>query len=194
MRSRSVTVISTFDGAGRHERRRRHPLGHHAGRDRRPGRAPRGSRPRRRRRPTTPRRSSSRTRTPTTGTPIRPRTSVEVFDGSRPTSARRSSAGEKHDRLLFGFAEHQMTSTSSATSTGLRRRFDQPDGRLEVNGKSGDYSTLGVGRRAHPRLHRRRRRRARRRVAHAPGLGGQPASNCRPAGTRRSCRRARSPT
>src|SRR5262249_5013637 len=44
------------------------------------------------------------------------------------------------DRLLFGFAEHQMTSTYLGTSTGLRRRFDQPDGRIEVNGKSADYA------------------------------------------------------
>jgi predicted Zn-dependent protease len=40
------------------------------------------------------------------------------------------------DRLLFGYAEHRMTTTFLATSTGLRRRFDQPDGRLELTGKS----------------------------------------------------------
>ncbi len=44
------------------------------------------------------------------------------------------------DRLLFGFAEHQLTSYFLATSTGLRRRFDQPDGRLELNGKAADYT------------------------------------------------------
>ena len=47
--------------------------------------------------------------------------------------------GQRRDRLLFGFAEHTMTSTFLGTSTGLRRRFDQPDGRLELNGKSADY-------------------------------------------------------
>ncbi|MEO6884807.1 MAG: metallopeptidase TldD-related protein, partial [Jatrophihabitantaceae bacterium] len=33
---------------------------------------------------------------------------------------------------------HQLTSTFIGTSTGLRRRFDQPDGRIELNGKSGN--------------------------------------------------------
>ena len=33
-----------------------------------------------------------------------------------------------------------MTSTFVGTSTGLRRRFDQPDGRVELNGKSADLS------------------------------------------------------
>jgi predicted Zn-dependent protease len=33
-----------------------------------------------------------------------------------------------------------MTSSFVGTSTGLRRRFDQPDGRLEMNGKSVDFA------------------------------------------------------
>jgi predicted Zn-dependent protease len=33
-----------------------------------------------------------------------------------------------------------MTTTYLGTSTGLRRRFDQPDGRVEINGKSADYT------------------------------------------------------
>ncbi len=33
-----------------------------------------------------------------------------------------------------------MTSTFVASSTGLRRRYDQPNGRLEINGKSSDFS------------------------------------------------------
>jgi predicted Zn-dependent protease len=41
-------------------------------------------------------------------------------------------------RLLFGYAEHQLTTSFLGTSTGLRRRFDQLDGRLELTGKSGD--------------------------------------------------------
>jgi predicted Zn-dependent protease len=46
----------------------------------------------------------------------------------------------KNGRLLFGFAEHQMSSTFVGSSTGLRRRFDQPNGRVELNGKSDDYT------------------------------------------------------
>lgn len=40
------------------------------------------------------------------------------------------------DRQLFGYAEHRMTTTFLASSSGLRRRFDQPDGRFELTGKA----------------------------------------------------------
>lgn len=42
------------------------------------------------------------------------------------------------DRQLFGFAEHQVNATLVASSTGLRRRFDQTDGRFELTAKSAD--------------------------------------------------------
>lgn len=38
---------------------------------------------------------------------------------------------------LFGFAEHAMTTTWLATSTGVRRRHVQPMGRVEINAKRG---------------------------------------------------------
>jgi len=65
-------------------------------------------------------------------------TSVAVFDTFAPALGAAMRRWHADDRLLFGFAEHQLTSYFLATSTGLRRRFDQPDGRLEVNGKSAD--------------------------------------------------------
>jgi predicted Zn-dependent protease len=43
-------------------------------------------------------------------------------------------------RKLYGFAEHQLTSTYLGTSTGLRLRHDQPTGRLELNAKSADMT------------------------------------------------------
>jgi predicted Zn-dependent protease len=43
-------------------------------------------------------------------------------------------------RKLYGFAEHQLTSTYLGTSTGLRLRHDQPTGRLELNAKSADLT------------------------------------------------------
>ncbi|MGI8761197.1 MAG: metallopeptidase TldD-related protein, partial [Jatrophihabitantaceae bacterium] len=67
-------------------------------------------------------------------------TTVEVFEQFAPTLGAAFERWRKDDRLLFGFAEHQLTSSFLATSTGLRRRFDQPDGRLELNGKSADYT------------------------------------------------------
>ena len=39
-------------------------------------------------------------------------------------------------RKLYGFAEHQLTSSYVGTSSGLRLRNDQPTGRLELNAKS----------------------------------------------------------
>jgi predicted Zn-dependent protease len=43
-------------------------------------------------------------------------------------------------QLLFGFAEHVVTTTYLGSSTGLRRRGVQPTGRLELNAKTADRS------------------------------------------------------
>ena len=43
-------------------------------------------------------------------------------------------------RTLYGFAEHQLTSSYVGTSSGLRLRHDQPTGRLELNAKSADLA------------------------------------------------------
>jgi predicted Zn-dependent protease len=67
-------------------------------------------------------------------------TSVEVFERFAPALAAAFRDWGAADRALYGFAEHQMTSYFVGTSTGLRRRFDQPDGRLEMNGKSNDLA------------------------------------------------------
>jgi predicted Zn-dependent protease len=47
-------------------------------------------------------------------------------------------AAEALDRKLYGFAEHELTSTFLGTSAGLRKRHDQPSGRVELNAKSAD--------------------------------------------------------
>ena len=67
-------------------------------------------------------------------------TSIAVFEEFAPglgEQFRRWSAGGD---LLYGFAEHQVSSTFLGTSTGIRRRFDQPTGRVEINGKTGDLT------------------------------------------------------
>jgi predicted Zn-dependent protease len=46
------------------------------------------------------------------------------------------SAGRK----LYGYAEHELTSTFLGSSTGLRLRHDQPSGKVELNAKSGDLT------------------------------------------------------
>ncbi|HET8583114.1 MAG TPA: metallopeptidase TldD-related protein, partial [Jatrophihabitans sp.] len=67
-------------------------------------------------------------------------TSVEVFGQFAPALGAAFERWRRDDLLLFGFAEHQVSSYFVATSTGLRRRFDQPAGRLELNGKSADLA------------------------------------------------------
>jgi predicted Zn-dependent protease len=66
-------------------------------------------------------------------------TSIEVFGDFAPGLGQ--AFGEARDRgdLLFGFAEHSMSTTYMGTSTGLRLRHDQPTGRVELNGKSADF-------------------------------------------------------
>jgi predicted Zn-dependent protease len=50
-------------------------------------------------------------------------------------------------QLLFGFAEHIVSTTYLGSSTGLRRRGVQPTGRLELNAKTSDLSASAwVGR------------------------------------------------
>jgi predicted Zn-dependent protease len=67
-------------------------------------------------------------------------TSIEVFADFAPALGQ--AFGEARDRgeLLFGFAEHSMETTYLGSSTGLRLRHDQPTGRVELNGKSPDFS------------------------------------------------------
>ena len=47
---------------------------------------------------------------------------------------------EAAGRKLYGFAEHGVTTTFLGTSAGVRARYDQPTGRLELNAKSADRS------------------------------------------------------
>jgi predicted Zn-dependent protease len=49
-------------------------------------------------------------------------------------------AAEATGRKLYGFAEHGVTSTFLGTSAGVRARYDQPAGRLELNAKSADLA------------------------------------------------------
>jgi predicted Zn-dependent protease len=66
-------------------------------------------------------------------------TSIEVFGDFAPALG--EAFGDARDRgdLLFGFAEHSMSTTYLGSSTGLRLRHDQPTGRVELNGKNADF-------------------------------------------------------
>lgn len=50
------------------------------------------------------------------------------------------SAGFGRSDRLYGFAHHVVETTFLGTSTGVRRRFTQPTGSVEINAKRGDAS------------------------------------------------------
>jgi predicted Zn-dependent protease len=56
------------------------------------------------------------------------------------------SRGFRGANRLYGFAHHSVSTTFLASSTGLRRRFTQPTGAVEINAKRGDASAwAGIG-------------------------------------------------
>jgi predicted Zn-dependent protease len=67
-------------------------------------------------------------------------TSIGVFRAFADELGETLRAAEGAGRKLYGFAEHEITSTFLGTSTGLRLRHDQPAGRLELNAKSPDMA------------------------------------------------------
>jgi predicted Zn-dependent protease len=67
-------------------------------------------------------------------------TDITVFADFAPALGRAFDRAREAGILLYGFAEHIVTSQYLGTSTGLRRRFDQPTGRLELNAKSADLT------------------------------------------------------
>jgi predicted Zn-dependent protease len=56
------------------------------------------------------------------------------------------SRGFRGTDRLYGFAQHSVSTTFLASSTGLRRRYTQPTGTVEINAKRGDASAwAGLG-------------------------------------------------
>ena len=116
-----------------------------------------------------------------------PGTGPEVFSDITGPLAR----GFRGTDQLYGFAQHALETTFLATSSGLRRRYTQPTGSVEINAKrDGASAWVGVG---------------------SPDFVGVPTDSLLeqlsmrldwakrrvelPAGaTRRSCRRRQSPT
>ena len=69
------------------------------------------------------------------GDPI-PDTGAAVFA----ELARELTVGFGRSDRLYGFAHHVVETTFVGTSTGVRRRFTQPTGSVEINAKRGDAS------------------------------------------------------
>jgi predicted Zn-dependent protease len=67
-------------------------------------------------------------------------TSIGVFGDLASTLGEVFLDARAGGRELFGFAEHQLNTTYLGTSTGVRVRHAQPTGRIEVTGKTADWS------------------------------------------------------
>jgi predicted Zn-dependent protease len=84
---------------------------------------------------------SGNTAPPDWDAPI-PGTGPEVFADITGPLAR----GFRGTDQLYGFAQHALETKFLATSSGLRRRYTQPDGSVEINAKRGGASAwVGVG-------------------------------------------------
>jgi predicted Zn-dependent protease len=71
-----------------------------------------------------------------------PGTGAEVFAKVAGPLSRGFGGGDE----LYGFAHHVVETTFLASSTGLRRRYTQPSGSVEINAKRGGASAwAGVG-------------------------------------------------
>ncbi len=70
-------------------------------------------------------------------------TSIEVLGDVASGLGRAFARAGQDDIRLYGFAEHTVTTTYLASSSGLRRRAVQPTGRLELNAKDGSASGNG---------------------------------------------------
>jgi predicted Zn-dependent protease len=58
-----------------------------------------------------------------------------------PAGGSRIAGSASGGELFYGFAEHRLETTWLASSTGLRRRWVQPTGTVELNGKRADDLT-----------------------------------------------------
>jgi predicted Zn-dependent protease len=67
-------------------------------------------------------------------------TEIGVFRAFAAELGETLRVAEGAGRKLYGFAEHGVTATFLGTSAGVRQRYDQPAGRLELNAKSPDMA------------------------------------------------------
>ncbi len=67
-------------------------------------------------------------------------TGIGVLEGFAGQLGDTLREGSSSGRKLYGYAEHDLTSTFLGTSTGLRLRHDQPTGKVELNAKSNDLT------------------------------------------------------
>ena len=69
------------------------------------------------------------------------RTSIEVYADVAPALGQAFRQAEARDQLLYGFVDHEVTTTYLGSTTGLRLRHVQPTGHWGCTGKPVDLSS-----------------------------------------------------
>lgn len=67
-------------------------------------------------------------------------TSINVYDGFARELGEEFERAEREQRILYGFVDHDVTTTYLGSSTGLRLRHVQPTGHYGITGKPTDLS------------------------------------------------------
>ncbi|HSI93768.1 MAG TPA: metallopeptidase TldD-related protein [Jiangellaceae bacterium] len=67
-------------------------------------------------------------------------TSIAVFSAVAPALGAAFARARDGKRVLYGYVEHDVTTTYLGSSTGLRLRHEQPTGHIGITGKSADLS------------------------------------------------------
>ncbi|HET8603848.1 MAG TPA: TldD/PmbA family protein, partial [Marmoricola sp.] len=68
------------------------------------------------------------------------RTTIGVYADLAPALGEELTRAEKESRVLYGFVNHEVTTTYLGSSTGLRLRHVQPTGHYGCTGKSADLA------------------------------------------------------
>ena len=130
--------------------------------------------------------------TPTSPTPPVP-TDVSVYGDVAPALGEAFGRAGAGDRVLYGFVDHELTTTYLGSTTGLRLRHVQPTGHWACTGKTADLrrsAWVGGATRDFAGVDPLAME-----ASWPPGSAGPSGrSRSRRGATTRCCRRARSPT
>jgi predicted Zn-dependent protease len=97
---------------------------------------------------------------------------IHIFDPFVPQLKQLYEDARRADIATFGYSEFQTATTFVATTTGVRKRYTERIGKVEITGKTPDFRAVGLGWPDHPRFPRHRRTRDVRDAAAAPRVGG----------------------
>ena len=115
-------------------------------------------------------------------------TDIHVYDAVAPALGEAFARARGEDRVLYGFVNHEMTTTYLGSTSGLRLRHVQPTGHFGCTGKTGDLSSsawVGAATRDFADIDP---------LAYDAELARRLGWARRQVDTTRSCRRPRSPT